>query len=722
MNRFLAVVLAPTLSVAFGALNSSAEPEESREQSPFDILAFHLPIRLERMPMEETRRAIDEIAACGYNLLFLGLGGANRAAYEVSTLGQVDFFGASHGDMAELVSYVRDSGMEPVIAVHIVGKQAHVVGKLARQYPGLMSEGAEREKGIVNHRFRFPDGRTAQEALVENVIDQMLALYGDRQPRYFLIANDEMPVDPMAEFGAAEGMTAADFFADAINQSADHLLNKGVTPILFSDMLLSKKLAEPGHGVEGFDADPRFAIHSGQTNAEFFSQKHSVVTAINAIRNRNRIIMADWHYNETQEFPSVDYLQAMGFRDVWGMTWYREDNIRAFARYAAAHGARGMSASVWNLSGAQGYSGSLYRGALHNSIVYFRNPDFEPPASQVSIAIAPGDSPDAVEATPCALPASTKEIVVAISLPDLSGLKGARAAAFLESDQNAQAEEPLALAGDGRAWRGRIALPPAPANRPPVYGLIVEMTDARSGYIRRETLRGAFALGAAARLAPPGKSDWLSIDFAPLRHDAASPGLALAAGRFAGIVSWSPISGAGGPMLGAFDSARASDAMVWPSSGFWLAALHNGFAIETVFRRTGDLAGSTHCAVVSCGKYQVGFRLLMDSQHCLLLQFGGGEDGGAPLAIRIPDVVPANEWTHFEARISSPDAQGRRTVRAQMNKGAPIEKSMRRNILPAPDFPLGLGVEYRQPNMSSKTWPAFPGQIRSLRIDSIPAP
>lgn len=58
------------------------------------------------------------------------------------------------------------------------------------------------------------------------------------------------------------------------------------------------------------------------------------------------VIIADWHYGEKQDYPSVDLFQSHG-HEVIGCTWYLPKNIYYFSKYADAHHALGMMSTTW---------------------------------------------------------------------------------------------------------------------------------------------------------------------------------------------------------------------------------------------------------------------------------------------------------------------------------------------------------------------------------------
>ncbi len=61
------------------------------------------------------------------------------------------------------------------------------------------------------------------------------------------------------------------------------------------------------------------------------------------------IIICDWHYGERKEFPSIPYLQSLGFR-VWPTGWNTRANAENLATYALLHHTHrleGYMASSW---------------------------------------------------------------------------------------------------------------------------------------------------------------------------------------------------------------------------------------------------------------------------------------------------------------------------------------------------------------------------------------
>ena len=155
------------------------------------------------------------------------------------------------------------------------------------------------------------------------IIDEVIDLF---DPQYIHIGHDE--VRNVVPFPADSGSFVDAFIADT-RRLHTHLAAAGVGTMMWHDVLLAP------------DVLPRLSDLPTD------------------------IVVTSWNYNPAARYPTIDTLQAAGFR-VLGASWYEPDNIRSYAQYAAGR-SRGMLQTRWT-----GYFGnsSLLAGQYPQAYAY----------------------------------------------------------------------------------------------------------------------------------------------------------------------------------------------------------------------------------------------------------------------------------------------------------------------------------------------------------------
>jgi hypothetical protein len=145
--------------------------------------------------------------------------------------------------------------------------------------------------------------------LIEDLIDEAYDLFG--RPPYFHIGHDEF--DMVGEFPThpeCRKLGKVDLYYRDTLRIAAYLKKKGTRMMMWGDILQK----------------PEFAAHLDSLPDE--------------------VIIADWHYGEQQEYPSVDLFKKYG-HEVIGSAWYLPNNIYSFSKYAAERHALGMLQTTW---------------------------------------------------------------------------------------------------------------------------------------------------------------------------------------------------------------------------------------------------------------------------------------------------------------------------------------------------------------------------------------
>lgn len=690
---------------------------------PFAVRGFHMPFRPTTAPLSFYLGLMDELAERGYNTVFFSTGSPNFSLLQIPAPGTVQGKGVTDADFQTLIQRVRSRGLEPILEIKLIGKQEHVLGGLAKKLPGLLvrveGRSSRYQHPIINPNYVLPDGRNVFDAIIFPEIDYVIGLYGDAKPKYLLLGVDEFSVDALDVCAKQIGTTAAALFADTLNRITAHVLARGVTPIIWGDMLLSHRLAEPGHGVEGFTSDPRMKHPQFAYHAEFQSQNNvSVLTAMNGLRNRDRVIVADWHYgpgDPNGEFPSVDYFQKMGFKDVWGTTWYNETGIRNFSRYAARRGCGGMIASTWHALFSKEMK-HLLPVIIRNSIVYFKNPGFCPPVHSVPFVIV-GEAPLAL------FPKPLHTITVQASLPSgvtpidpVLRIQGAfgRLTSLTES-----IPVTMNYLVDQRRLEAQVKLPSSVNDRlPMMFDTTLEFTCAESGYFVQSRERNRFGIvGEAPPPAGTPPSDALFYaDFSGLSSYAMQGKLVYAGGKFGGLIFIEAPKQLAPPSNSALDCRWITAAYAYPPTALWDTIYAGGLRLSIELQVPRGAVVSQSPTLLAYGNFQSGFRVVLGPNHQITLNVARGKDGFSPLAITCPRKVTPGQWTKLEMILSPPDANRQRTVTLRIGDAEPHSATLSLDIV-KPSCPLSLGVEFdTQGNLVGSKGKKFPGLIRKVEL------
>eukprot|EP00831_Metopus_contortus_P030265 TRINITY_DN2483_c0_g1_i2.p1 TRINITY_DN2483_c0_g1~~TRINITY_DN2483_c0_g1_i2.p1 ORF type:complete len:551 (-),score=69.54 TRINITY_DN2483_c0_g1_i2:345-1997(-) len=205
-----------------------------------------------------------------------------------------------------------------------------------------------------------------------------------KKPRFFHLGFDELDKVALKKLSDKVGMPPEQVMANELNIVTNYLLAKGITPIIWGDMLISSKLAESNYGLENVTTNPNFkalpSLHGGKETKDFLGDL-DVVNSVKYITNKDKIIVFDWHYTNAtvdSSYPSIDFFQQVGFRNVLGTTWFDEDGIRSFSKYVAQKKGGGMIASFWHhVLPITSKIDETYNKTINNSIIYFKNPEYK---------------------------------------------------------------------------------------------------------------------------------------------------------------------------------------------------------------------------------------------------------------------------------------------------------------------------------------------------------
>ncbi len=674
------------------------------------------------------RKLIDQAYKLNYNTFILNTGGISASSYTIPKPGEIQFYKWSHKQVADLLAYARKVGIEPVFEVKVIGKQNALLATLAKTHPGLLipvQKGSKRR--MLNPSYRFPNGKDAYDAIALPMLDQIISLYGDTPPRYMLLGIDEIPVEFIETCAKQLNTTTPKLFAQLLNRITDHLLAKNITPILWGDMFLGKALGKPGHGIKGFKHDPR--IKRG--HATFVSQKKnppSTLTAMNYLTNRDKLIIGDWHYGDVNqgEYPSVDYFQAMGFKDVWGATWYNDKGIRMFARYAAKRQCGGMIATSWHTTISPSVR-HLYQPLLRNSATYFRNPAFEPAQLNLTYRLTTTTEANtfapATEKQSGIFRQSSGPLSYQVQLPkSQQPAKDARLIIRSEETHKIIKNVPLAFDPKSRQLSATFTMPQGKNTSTQSFGTILQWTNRDSGYMVQKIYPALFNFtqNPPAQTKKSEKGVWFSADFSDLSSEELGRGLIATTGQFPQILNVeSPVIKAP-PVSGALN-CYATTGWVKNPGPLWERIATQGMQLDITFKVTHTFDKKAHCALLSFGSYSAGFRLLMARNNTFLLQFAG-QNGSQPIWITSKAKATVGEWTSIGVTLTPAKKNQKRVVTLTLGNHKPIKVTLPNPIGKRNASALGLGLEFRPLGSIAKTWKNFPGLIQKVTIKPYASP
>jgi hypothetical protein len=209
--------------------------------------------------------------------------------------------GLTAEDCRRLSALARKSHVRLVPMLNCLGHQswAEHTHKLLRAYPQFdeTPDYPKDNKGIYCRSWcpSHPDINRVVFALFDELID---AFEADA----FHVGMDEVFI--LGKCPRCQGQSNADLFAKAVNDYHAHLVGKRrVQMMMWGDRLIDSAVMKYG---------------------EWEASANGTAPAIDKIAKD--IIIADWHYEQPADFPSIRFFQEKGFR-VWPAGWRTVENV-----------------------------------------------------------------------------------------------------------------------------------------------------------------------------------------------------------------------------------------------------------------------------------------------------------------------------------------------------------------------------------------------------------
>ncbi len=214
----------------------------------------------------------------------------------------------SNKDLRELVDFGKAHLLEVIPLVQSVAHSRNT----SKAHPEF-SDGGDGSTLCLSH----PGVRR----MLTEIFDEAIEIY---RPKYFHLGADE--AHSLGQNPLCKNQSQADLLAEHLNFCADYLKKRGVTPIIWHDMLLE---AGKWKGTPA-NSTPRALTHP-------------------ALDKLSRDIVIDlWSYSETQGFESIKYFQQRGFRII-GSPWHDAINNYRFTEALVSGKALGVIGTSWVL-------------------------------------------------------------------------------------------------------------------------------------------------------------------------------------------------------------------------------------------------------------------------------------------------------------------------------------------------------------------------------------
>ena len=714
----------PSAVPVSGSAYPEIPPDAVAGAGPFSIRGYHQHLFPDRQPMSVFHQRLEQLAKLDYNLVVFGLGSPGVSTITMHQDGTITPNGCDTSALRQLVRHAIELGLEPVFEMKFIGKQLPLLRELVKVHPQLVID-AENPATVLNAVYRLPDGRDAYSATALRLVEYLLDLYPpDHSPKYFHFGIDEFDADDMAALAASMDMSPPQCFAHCLNLGTDFVLKRNITPIIWGDVLLSPALAGVDHGITlpGFRRDARHLQEPGGAyHGAYKSQSVHLHTMVNFLRDRDKIIVADWHYQPSSigEFPSVDYFLDIGFRDVWGCPWFDATNLRQFSRYAASRDCGGMVATAWNRAYSPEGNFGL-QTILCNSAAYFHRPSINPPPTAETIYKIVGARGKSLADEKRTGIVVRDDLELTFRAPVGEAITPQNGLLLLSTmRQGAQViKQTLRFDPATSELHGVVTLP---ADIPSTDVLQVSFgyTDSANGFLfTKHGRQGLMVVDRPPQLPAADHGVLLLGDFRNLPSSRSKFQFWLGGECAAPMAIVSPRKPSSKPSADALDVEWFDRLWVQPSEHL-NQALTRGMRIEIDAKLIGKLPADDWAALLTKGSFSTGFRVLVRKDGRLMLQFAN-LDHGKPLAVLSASPLPRNEWVRVSLTYSPPNGQmpGEAVIRFNDHVEA------RRPVLipmQAANALVGVGCEFTDPESGpiGKRRPNFPGLIRRLEISRL---
>ncbi len=307
--KILLMAISMIMTGTFVLAGENAQKYNFIEIKPKHSLRIFL-ITLRNLTVQDAKILIDKAHAARFNAIMVNISDAvalRSAPWSLFPKGW------DRETFINFVKYVKEKELEFIPYVQFLTHQEMF---FQNRHPELMF-----------NRLTYDPRKEEVYTFVFNVLDELIEL---TQPKAINIGHDEVigwNVDEAKKLLApGEQMLSADLFYMDVMRIYQYLRKRKIDVWMCGDMLIS---------TDEFPTMLAVHLHGGKPGyGRTLRQKIP-----------KDIVICDWHYFDKQEeFPTIDTFRREGFR-VIGVTWKPNATTRNFSKYAATHGAYGMTAA-----------------------------------------------------------------------------------------------------------------------------------------------------------------------------------------------------------------------------------------------------------------------------------------------------------------------------------------------------------------------------------------
>ncbi|NIP55214.1 MAG: family 20 glycosylhydrolase [Phycisphaerae bacterium] len=283
------------------------------EAPAIELRALHIVLR--RLSLDSLFDIVRRARLARFNTLIVMLtDGAALKTYPSTVRADA----LSKEELREFSKFARENGLNIVPEIKL----------LTHQQVFLKSSRPE----LMFNKVTYDPNNKDVYAVVGDYLDEVIDIFGADSVH---IGHDEVRGFGVAArrrwLNAGEKPLDANLFFQDVVRLYEMLKKKGVETWMWGDMLLPKQML-------------------AEILQRNFQERADYPEMID--RLPKDVVINDWHYfDEREEYPSIDYFHAKGFR-VYGATWHDQSTARKFSGYMASRrwSSSGMIATTWTLA------------------------------------------------------------------------------------------------------------------------------------------------------------------------------------------------------------------------------------------------------------------------------------------------------------------------------------------------------------------------------------
>ena len=279
------------------------------------------------------RQTIDAMARLGFNFVVFEIGGRfeSMKSPEVTVRGQW-----SQSQLRELVKYAKARGITVYPGINCIGH----LDRSPQIFVLKNSKGRRVAMNILHPEFynKF-----------FGILDELSEIFDN--PEYFHIGTDEAHA-AFKKLIAESGKKGAEIYANFINKTTQYLEKKNIRPVIWHDMLLTRKQVnsrEPANGKDTF-------------------------AALNMI-NKN-VVVDYWCYGKVAEYKGLKKLAKSGL-EIWISPWQFPGGVKTLVAQVKTTKVKAVLGTTWSWIYNVGPAFVLNADYAWNALVPNFNADYD---------------------------------------------------------------------------------------------------------------------------------------------------------------------------------------------------------------------------------------------------------------------------------------------------------------------------------------------------------